>query len=218
MGSVYGTAVNPNGGSLKRISVLMSIIASVVFASVVSATPGPRLDTQDISSRQCKGNGAKQLVNVHYTLLNDYDSGFAGNAWANDTINRRVRIWRHGDGTFCVQVADEGEFVTFAAPSPSGSSTVSAGVEGEMKGGYITTNIPGTYTPTRPTRGDLGDFDMMCDASFNCPGARPSWKDYFTSPAGNEFAEWGWIYRADEHGTWLNQDNVLPVNSGDITG
>lgn len=206
--------------SVAATAVVVAIIASLGFASMVSAAPKPKLDRQDISSKQCKpeDSHAKQLVNVHYTLLNDADSGFAGNAWAQDTIYRQLRIWQRSDGTFCVQVADHGTFVTYAGTSPSGSSTVSAGVEGKIDGGYITTDLVGAFTPTRPTRGNLGVFDLQCDTSFNCPGSAPSWRDYLPTAVGKEFAQWGWIYRAGGHGTWLNQDDVAPANSGDITG
>ena len=76
---------------MKRISVLvLGLLAGlVVFASVSSASPGLKLDKKAIGGKQCQADSAKstELVNVHFTLVNDYDSGFAGNAWANDTID-----------------------------------------------------------------------------------------------------------------------------------
>ncbi len=203
---------------MKRIlTILVGLIASLALASVALATPGPRLNEHNISSKQCKpeGSHAKLVVDVRYVLLNDADSGVAGNAWANDTIRRHLRIWQRANDTFCVRVADHGSFVTYAGPSPGGASTVSAGIKGELEGGYISTDIVGTFTPTLPTQGNLGTFDLQCDTSFNCPGSAPSWKDYFTAPVGNEFVHWGWIYRAKQHhGSWLNQDDG---NFGDIT-
>jgi hypothetical protein len=187
------------------------------------ANPDLKLDKKDIAARQCKPDGAKakKLVDVEFKLINDYDSGFAGNAWANDTIERQLRIWQLADGTFCAQVKDEGTFVTFAGPSPSGLSTVAAGVEGKLKGGYVTTFFTGTYAPTLPTHGDLGTYDLMCTSAYNCPGApnRPSVfnTSYFSSTSGLDFAQWGWIYKAGKHGTWLNQDDVPAAASGDIT-
>lgn len=196
----------------------LGLALGLVSSATASAGPTPRLDRDDISAKQCMTNGAKQVVNVHYTLLNSADSGFAGNAWANDTILRHLRIWKHNDGTHCVQVADIGAFVTYAGASPSGTSTVPAGVRGIMNGGYITSDVVGVFAPTRPVRGYLGTFDMQCDQSFNCPGVRPSWPDYFDpGVTANEFAQWGWIYWAPRHGTWLNQDDVPAAQSGDIT-
>lgn len=201
------------------VGILAIFALSLVTAAAVSASPDLKLDKKGISAKACKVDGSKMVVNVHYTLKNNYDSGFAGNAWANDTIDRQLRIWQSPAGTFCVQVADHGKFVTFAGASPSGLSTVSAGVKGHLEGGYITTDIVGTFAPTLPVRGDLGTFDLACDASFNCPGARPSWKNYFTlGVTGIEFAQWGWVYKAGRNGTWLNQDDVAAAASGDITG
>ena len=119
---------------MKRISVLfVGLITSlVVFASVGSASPGLKLDKQDISAKQCNGDGAKQVVNVHFTMLNDADSGFNSPlAWANDTIDRQLRIWQESDGNFCAQIADHGKFVTYAGRSPGATnSPLAAGIKG----------------------------------------------------------------------------------------
>jgi len=199
---------------------MLVLVAGVLFASATSASASPlKLDKKGISSEQCKlvGSQAKQLVDVHYTLTNDYDSGCAGNAWANDTIDRQLRIWQQSDGNFCVQVADHGKFVTFAGASPSGSSTVTAGVKGELQGGYITSDIVGTFSASGPTHGNLGSFDLKCVDANTCPGTHPSWPDYFSNVlSSNDFAQWGWIYHAGKHGTWLNQDDVAAADSGDI--
>lgn len=205
---------------MSRVWMVALVAAGLAVPAAALAQPQVlKLDKQDLAAKQCRpeGSNAKQLVNVHYTLLNDYDSGFAGNAWANDTIHRQLRIWQLADGTFCARVADHGKFSTFAGPSPSGASTVGAGVIGEMQGGYVTTFFTATYSPTLPTRGDLGTFDLMCDAAFNCLGPRPSYRSYFSSTSGDHLAQWGWIYRAGNHGTWLNQDDVPAASSGDIT-
>jgi hypothetical protein len=205
-----------------RITTLVSIAAAALLAATTaSASPGLRLDRQDISPRQCMpaGSHARQVVDVHYLLLNDADSGFAGNYWANDSIFRHLRIWAESDGTYCVQVEDVGTFVTWAGTSPSGTSTVSAGVRGILDGGYITTDVVGTFAPTLPTHGYVGTYDLTCDQSGNCPGSSISWANWFSSvTSSNAFAQWGWIYHAGRHGTWLNQDDVAAANAGDITG
>lgn len=205
---------------MKRIVVIAAAVAALAFAAIAQAAPGLRLDRQGIGARQCvAGHQATEVVNVHYTLRNDADSGFGGNYWASDTIFRHLRIWSEPDGTYCVQVADVGAFVTYAGTSPSGTSTVSAGVRGFLSGGYVTTDVVGTFTPTLPTRGYAGTFDLQCDSSGHCPGKPISWKSYFGSVASSHaFADWGWIYRAGRHGTWLNEAGVAAADSGDITG
>lgn len=200
------------------MKLLAVALVALALPLAAVASPGLSLDRQAISSQQCASDGSTLLVNVHYTLVNDYDSGFAGNAWANDTIFRHLRIWQGSDGRFCAQVADLGWFVTFAGASPSGTSTVSAGVAGVLQGGYVTTFFSGSYAPTQPTRGYLGTFDLRCTPTFDCPGAHPSYLSYFGSTSGDTLAHWGWIYYAGAHGTWLNQDDVAPGAGGDITG
>lgn len=180
-----------------------------------------KLDKESISDKGCKPKGvhADKIVDVHGRLVNDYDSGFAGNAWANDSIDRHLRIWQLDNGTYCSQVEDHGKFVTFAGTSPSSFSTVSAGVKGDLEGGYVTTFFTGTFDPTLATHGDVGTFDLGCTDAYNCPGPRLNYLRYFSATAGDDLAQWGWIYKAqDKHGTWLNQDNVPKESSGDIDG
>ncbi len=205
---------------MRRIAVLAAAVLGLALVAAAAAAPGPRLDRQDISARQCtNGQHARQVVDVLYTLRNDADSGFGGNYWANDTMLRHLRIWSLADGSYCVQVADAGVFVTYAGTSPSGTSTVSAGVRGIVTGGYVTSDVVGTFAPTLATHGYVGTYDLQCDPSGNCPGPSISWASYFSSvTSSHAFAQWGWIYRAGRHGTWLNQDDVAAAASGDITG
>jgi type II secretory pathway pseudopilin PulG len=205
---------------MRGLRLLVVVLVALVAATAAVAASGPTLDKADISAAACKTGHARQLVNVTYKLVNNYDSGFAGNAWANDTVNRQLRIWRSKDtGKFCAQVRDTGGFVTFAGTSPSGFSTVSAGIPGRMNGGYVTTSFSGTYAPSYPEHGNLGTFDLQCTSATDCPGAYPSYKSYFSSTSSDDLAQWGWIYKAQKHhGTWLNQDDTPAAASGDITG
>ena len=198
--------------------VLACLLACGALAASVSAAPGLKLDKQDIGPKQCNA-GAKLVVDVHFKILNDADSGFGGNYWANDNLDRHLRIWQQGPTAFCAQVEDHGKFVTYAGTSPGGAGTVSAGITGNIEGGYIA-QITGTFAPPSDlaTRGDLGTFDMGCDPLGNCSGSRPSFLSYFSgSPAWTQ-PQWGWIYHAGKNGTWLNQDDVAAADSGDITG
>jgi len=206
---------------MRRLRLVLVAIAAMAVPAAAFAAPGdPVLNKGDISALQCRNDHAKQIVNVHYTLVNDYDSGYAGNAWANDTITRQLRIWKTKTSeTYCAQVRDTGSFVTFAGTSPSGLSTVTAGINGRMSGGYVTNYFTGAFAPTMATNGNLGTFDLQCTDASNCPGARPSYKSYFSSTSGDTLAQWGWIYKAQKkHGTWLNQDDTTAATSGDISG
>jgi hypothetical protein len=182
----------------------------------VNASPVDlKLDKESISDKACKPKGAKvtQVVDVTYKLLNDLDSGFAGNNWANDTIDRHLRIWDEGNGTYCAQIEDHGKFTTFAGDSPSSFSTVSAGIKGDIEGGYITSNIAGSFTTSAfPAKGNLGTFDLNTQSP-------PSWASYFAPGyTADAFSAWGWIYKAGQNGTWLNALGVSKETSGDIAG
>jgi hypothetical protein len=181
---------------------------------------GLTLNEEAISAEQCQSPGSHVVVDVTYRLTNDYDSGFGGNAWANDTVQRHLVIWQHRDGTFCARADDHATFVTFAGVSPSGNSTVGAGITGEFHGGYVTNFFVGTLNAKPPyaTHGELGTFDLHCTDAYTCPGAHPSYTSYFSSSTGDTLAHWGWIYHAGRNGTWLDQDNVPAADSGDIVG
>jgi hypothetical protein len=203
-----------------RQDTLWSPNGTVAF-QITAAPAELKLDKDAISDKGCKVQGvhSEQIVDVHGNLVNDYDSGFGGNAWANDSIDRHLRIWKLDNGTYCSQVEDKGKFLTFAGTSPSSFSTVTAGVTGNLDGGYVTTFFTGTFDPSLPTHGDVGTFDLACTDANTCPGPRLNWTRYFSATSGDDLAQWGWIYKADDkHGTWLNQDNVPAVSSGDITG
>jgi hypothetical protein len=173
------------------------------------------LDKDSISDKVCNTKGAKVVVDVNYKEINDPDSGYGGNNWATDSMNRHLRIWSQTGGTYCVQQEDNGSsFTTVAGLSPSGYATVTAGIKGSIEGGYVTTSIVGTLssTPAYATKGNLGTIDAGTLTV-------PLWQSYFSSITSSiPYSGWGWIYRAGPHGTWLDQNGVNPQSSGDITG
>ena len=196
---------------MKRIAITAALLAALTFAAGAYATPSPVASS---SPQACDASGAP-LVNVHFMLVNDYDSAVGGGSWANDTIDRHLEVWQVGDGVYCSTVSDQGSFVTFANSSPNGTGSVSAGIRGKIKGGYATTAFTGTFDPALPVRGNLGTFDLHCTSLNDCPGDHPSFLSYFASTAGWGFADWGWSYHTAKNGTWINQASG---NSGDITG
>ncbi len=206
---------------MRALLTVLGVAATVACLAAGSAFAGNsgdkgiRLDHKAITPAACNGAGSTLLVNVTYGLTDDADSGFGGNAWASDTIHRTLQIWSQADGSFCAVVGDTGSFVTYAGTSPSGGDTVSAGVQGELQGGYVAT-IQGTLkaTPDYATSGNLGTFDLGCGGTFTCPGPRPSFTSYVDT-TGYDLPSWGWIYRTAQNGTWVNQSSD---SGGDVTG
>jgi hypothetical protein len=202
----------------RGLAVLTIPLAALLLA--VPAVAGHKLvlDTASISAAQCTANGvnARQLVDVSYTLTNYADSGYVG-AWALDTVNRHLRIWKQQGGTYCAQIADDGSsFVTLQGLGPIGG-TLPAGIKGTFDGGYIIAAINGKFSPGYKTSGNLGTFDAKCNAELDCSGTYPEWTSYFSGLKGGGFAGWGWLYDAGSHGSWLDQSNVSPPHGGNIT-
>ena len=196
---------------MKKLPALGAFIVLALSAVVIGSASASNGGTYN--PPQC---GGTMIVNVTYTLTNDFDSGVAGNAWANDTVKRHLQIFDLGDGTYCAAVNDTGSFVTFPGPSPQNTGAVSAGIVGVLNGGYITNDFTGTLVadPAYATHGNLGSFDLACDMSFNCNGAHPSFLSYVSTSGWTQPA-WGWTYHTAKNGDWVN---AFGGNSGDITG
>ena len=195
--------------------LFVGVVAALAWALSASllAAPSPHLNygTQ-LNRAQCPAG--RLVINVSETVMNDVDSGFAGN-WAFDDFVRQIQVVQIAPNTFCATVRYEGLFTTSDGPSPAGTSTVSAGVRGTFQGGYISTVFSGTLRSGVQARGNLGTIDYQCDLAGNCPGSIDWTTEYFDNVSGWGLAWWGWIYQAGNNGTWVN---AITGSSGDITG
>ncbi len=188
---------------------------AILLSTSMTAVAGTGGDFAKQLGEDACGHG-RLVIDVAYTLLNDDDSGYGGNAWAVDTIRRHVQVRSDSGGTFCAVARDEGTFVTRAGASPNNTTTIPAGIRGELEGGYVTTHFTGTLRSGVRTHGDLGTFDLKCDGHFNCPG-RFSWAEHFFGTTGGlDLAWWGWRYHAGRHGTWVNAVDVPQASAGEI--
>jgi hypothetical protein len=206
-GTLSGTATGPG--------------QTFTFASTSgAASAGAQYGSAQLDSSHCGlTKQSKNVVNVSFRMINDYDSGVGGNAWANDTMHREIRIWQVSPGIFCGTVTDTSKFVTFAGESPNGTGTVSANVPGDIRGGYVTGQFAGSLVanPVYQPQGDIGlnnTFDLMCTDAYTCPGAHPTISTYISGYAG-QLQWWGWQYVTNGHGIWVNSQDA---NTGDITG
>ncbi|HVC36313.1 MAG TPA: hypothetical protein VNE40_02605 [Candidatus Dormibacteraeota bacterium] len=206
----FGPAHNIKA-SLSAIAALLSI---AIMTSVAYASPSVHTNygsTLNASSCNSQNN---PLVRVSLKVTNDADSGFAGNAWANDNYTKNIEVWQQSSNSFCAIVKYDGQFVTYAGPSPNNGGTVGAGVKGTFEGGYQAT-FNGSLSTVLKTKGYIGSYDFKCDTSFNCPGYFDWLTAYF--PSYSNFAEpyWAWNYHAGNNGSWVNASTG---SSGDITG
>jgi hypothetical protein len=201
----------------KITTIFAILILAVTFlASAMPATAAPAVHNNSgaqLNASQCNTGGAP-LINATFKVVNDADSGVAGNAWAMDSYTKHVQVWAQSAGTYCAIVKYAGQFVTNAGASPQNTGTIAAGVKGTFEGGYQAT-FNGTFAPTMKTNGNIGTFDFQCDTSFNCPGYFDWVGAYFPGYSSFNIPYWAWTYHAGNNGSWVNASTG---NSGDITG
>jgi hypothetical protein len=187
------------------ISYVKSLVPALVVALVLAAASSA---ANPVANQGC---GAGTLVlNVHYRVLNDVDTGVRGNNWAFDNYARTVRVWRKAAGRFCAASTYSGTFTTIDGASPGGTTTIPAGIRGTLRGSSTNT-FKGTLTPgARPTRGDLGTKDFACtsdDQKGDCAGTFDWLAAYFTSAdsfKSFKYVRYEFTYKATQggRGTW----------------
>ena len=185
----------------------------------------------------CASYGATDsnlVVEVSEAIVNDADSGEAGNYWAFDKVNRSITIWNVGPGQYCIVVNYyKSSFQAIAGQtSPGLGGTLSGEEYGSFKGTALFT-VSGQFAPSDPTvwpaEGRVNGgvpVDYQCDVNGNCPGYVSFLGKYFnTGDPSFNYAEpqWGWKYvgldsgSGTKHptstGTWIN---AYTGNSGDI--
>jgi hypothetical protein len=160
-----------------------------------------------------QGCGTGTLVlNVHYQVQNDVDTGVRGNNWAFDTYIRTVRVWRKGGGRYCAASTYAGQFSTIAGTSPGGKTTIPAGIRGTLNGQSITL-FRAAQKVGLTARVDLGTKDFQCtsaDTKGQCAGTYDWLSAYFTSTDNFQsftYLRYDFTYRATEagRGTWADK-------------
>jgi len=200
------------------------LIGGAVSAIMLASTALPAFASPEhlnwgsqINAGQCPKVG-KPVVNVVQKVVNDVDSGQAGNYWAFDNLNRQIQVWAtNSSGEYCAEVSYQGKFDGQAEQiSPGNTGILDGSEDGTFQGGYNAT-ITGTLlsNPLWQTRGSVGTTDYNCDLSGNCPGYVSWIGQYFNSGYNFLYNWWGWIYHGGNNGTWVNSSDG---NSGDITG
>lgn len=198
------------------IGVLGVIVGVLAILFVNQQSNAKNGNASELTRTSCNASGAP-VVDVTQRIINDVDSGQAGNYWGYDTINRQIQVWKVSDGNYCAEVQYEGTFTTIAGQKSPGNTGFLTGSErGTFNGGYRA-DIAGTLldNPSLPTKGHLGTTDYACSLSGNCPGAFDWTTKYFNSSTAGftvNYGWWGWTYK---NGTrvWVNASTG---NSGDI--
>jgi hypothetical protein len=153
------------------------------------------------------------VVNAYDTARNIADLGADGHVWALDAYTETVQIWQIGTNTYCVKRHDIGSFASFAGLSPEGTGTISAGVTGSFQG-TVYIRIYGTFAPTVPTTGFVGDFDGQCQQDGTCLGIEPRVTSlYFSQVHFFDPGSFLAIFDGGSCGTWTQNPSG---DTGDI--
>lgn len=203
-----------------------------IYGSGTTSNNGVNDGQHSAFSFSCAGYGASQghrVVSVTESIINDADSGEAGNYWAYDTVRRSITIWSVGTDQYCalVNYYDSSFQAVAGQRSPGNGGTLTGDEYGSFAGSAVFT-ITGTLDVSDPAAWPQfgvvnhgAAIDYQCDLAGNCPGYVLFLDKYFT--AGYTFDEpaWGWTYVGRDHGhnppssagTWVNASTG---DSGDI--
>lgn len=202
---------------MRKLAAAIAVAVSLSLILVGGALAAPEKPSlnwgSEVNAAQCPAG--KLVINVTFKVINDADSGMAGNYWAFDNYNKQIQVWDTGAGNFCAAVRYTGKFTTVEGPSPGTTGTVAAGITGAFEGGYQAT-FTGVLlaTPAKQTKGNIGQFDYGWDGTQAGAITTFDWLGtYFTSTSGFAQPWWGWIYHAGKNGTWVN---ASAGPSGDI--
>jgi hypothetical protein len=190
---------------LAGLSPLLAVlVAAVALNASAAGTPKPD---------GCPTN-KPLVVDGYATYENAADYGADGHVWALDAATRSIRVWHLGGDAYCVHVHDVGTSTTFAGVSPEGTGIVRAGVTASFVGD-VTYRIYGTFAPTLPTRGFIGNFDAECDRAGNCAPAETLLGDSrFFSPIHHiDYGTFEFTADAGACGTWHQTESG---DTGDI--
>ena len=168
-------------------------------------------------------------------------SGKMSGTWTETGPEQGSNTWSTTAGaatvsnSYCAIVTYDGNFYTVPGQGEPGDASqtfvinapVDQPINGDMYGGRRAT-ITGTLKshPEWPMNGIVGADNYKCDLSGNCPGydsifGGGSWADKYFDNATNVDQWWGWQYKTDNHGTWVNEcspADVIPSGNSACLG
>lgn len=199
----------------------------------------PGAQTAAALTLSCGPNAVKGdlLINITEKVVNDGDSGQAGNYWGLDAFTRTIKVWNLGSDSYCAVVNYTGTFAAQAGQKSPGTTATSGGLltgdeVGSIKGGYVAQFTSSLYV-TDPanwplaghvTQGNPVDYGCVIagDGSESCPGYVDWTTKYFNTISNFNEDPWGWTYTGHDccspdagkpDGVW---HNFSTGNSGDI--
>ena len=159
------------------------------------------------SRRRCQAGRRR-----HLPLKNYADSGYVG-AWAYDTVNRRLRIWKQTGGVFCAQISDDGtSYVAIGGFSPAGGGDLNAGVTGTFTGG---SSSPGSTASSIRAQA-FGSHARLVRRELQHAVRVQGRLPVVDQLLQQRHSRWvrgvrGWLYDAGPSGTWLDRRTSRPA-------
>jgi hypothetical protein len=171
--------------------------------------------------------GAVKIINIHYKVTWDEDSGFAG-YWAIDNYTHTVKVWQVSPGSFYAIAQFNGTWHTYkgGALSPQLGDQEFLSGHGPFSGG-INFTFTGTFNPTLSVSGKIGPYnyggsvaDVLLGKYSNGqtgPTAVFDWMSaYFTGfSVTSEYFGFGYNWNPGAQ-TWCNFDASDGGSTGDI--
>src|SRR5205823_6349178 len=101
-----------------------------------------------LSASSCVGKIGSPVVNINEKVVNDVDSGLAGN-WAIDSYNRHIQVWQTGagwdvSGVYTMDVLFQGSHFSYTLTLVQSGNTIT----GTLLDPYLpgTLSVNGTLT------------------------------------------------------------------------
>ena len=196
----------------KKIAIALSTFFVALFAWNTTAFAAENLTEFNSEMQQeLKDNteceSGTPVLRISHDVVNGIDSGFYG-YWAYNNYGRYIKVYDHGDNTYCAIAVYNGEYDAVEnLLSPGEGEVLDGDEDGRFRGGYWAT-IQGTLkeTPDYPTAGYIGTFDAGCDIVAG-PSSCTNWNwvdAYFESGSSFSYGWWGWVYRSPAHNWWIN--------------
>ncbi|HET7098920.1 MAG TPA: hypothetical protein VFI61_01645, partial [Patescibacteria group bacterium] len=191
----------------KKLFSILGIIALFAMAFGFAFTPNNVVANASHGKAMTAG-----CTTYTRNISGDSDSGFGG-YWASDTYVSSYEVCPDSEDGYWVNRTDGGDWETFGGTSPSGASTVGAGVTGTFEGTWNGIHIDGTIMALST---DLGTVDFMCDANGVCSNKSSTLAQIFNPGYVADFPDtWIWTYTGGCQGDlWIN---AASGSSGDIT-
>jgi hypothetical protein len=188
------------------LAIALGLIGVIYFALTTYANEKlPFNISKELREHSCSNKVGDALISVQQKVANDLAQGEAGNNWATQDYDQKIKVWATNSANeYCAEVTFAGKFKTIVGQqSPGGNYIIEKSSKGELSGGYILNINSNKFEPKQSTSGVLEKLDLKC-TSDGCAGSNEWITKYFPIYSSSH-RYYGTIYKAGG-GTnvWMN--------------